>query len=241
MKPTHLLSGLFMCFMCFAGSQNCRAQTSKIAIVSVADTTVIYHHVGLTVFTNFIDTLHLNFSMIGQMEKTLHSYLDSVYSVKVVQLPDSVMKVKNGFFSQARTKKIKQWIRSSKDLYDFVIVIDNMGLSENDRPMRSNTSGFFSRISYISYYSTISFFGYRTSNLKPLEYYNQGGEFLKPIKNFKLPEDRRSFTPEMRTFLYDGFKNYLNSRVEYFLAKSYLIPQDKIDAIKAEAGTTKQE
>ena len=155
----------------------------------------------------------------------------------VVQLPDSVTKVKNGFFSQARTKKIKQWIKNSKDLYDFVIVIDNMGLSENVRPMRDNTSGVLGRMNSIAYYSTISFFGYRTSNLKPLEYYNQGGDFIKPIKNFKMPEDKRSFTPEMLTFLYDGLKNYLDSRVEYFLAKSYLVPQDKIDAKKAEWGT----
>jgi len=240
MKPTHLLTGLLVCLSYFACTQNCRAQTSKIAIVSISDTTFIHQHLGLTAFTNFVDTLHLNFSMIDRMEKTLHTYLDPGYTVTVVQLPDSVLKVKNGFFSAARTKKIKQWIKNSKDVYDIVIVIDNMGLSENERLMRSNTSGLLSRMSYISYYSTISCFAYRTSNLKELEYYNQG-QLVKPVKNFKLPENKRSFTPEMINLLYNGFKNYLDGRVEYFLTKTYLIPQDKIDAIKGESVVGKQE
>ena len=238
MKPIHLLSGLLLSLTCLACSL--QAQTSRIAIVSVADTTIIHQHVGFTAFTNFIDTMSINFSIIGHLEKKLLTYLTPGYTVTVVQLPDSVLKAKNGLFSSAKSKKIKQWIKNSKDLYDVVIVIDNMGLSENYRPMRDNTSGFFSRTSYISYYSTISYFGYRTSNLKPLEYYNQGGEFMKPVRNFKLPEDKRSFTPEMKTFLFEGFRNYLDSRVEYFLTKSYMVSQDKIDAVKTETGA-KQE
>ena len=238
MKPLHLLLGLLLILSCL--TFNLQAQTSRIAIVSVADTTIIHQHVGFTAFTNFIDTMSINFSIIGHLEKKLLTYLTPGYTVTVVQLPDSVLKAKNGLFSSAKSKKIKQWIKYSKDLYDVVIVIDNMGLSENYRPMRDNTSGFFSRTSYISYYSTISYFGYRTSNLKPLEYYNQGGEFMKPVRNFKLPEDKRSFTPEMKTFLFEGFRNYLDSRVEYFLTKSYMVSQDKIDAVKTETGA-KQE
>jgi len=238
MKPLHLLLGLLLILSCL--TFNLHAQTSRIAIVSVADTTIIHQHVGFTAFTNFTDTISVNFSVINHLKYKLLTYLTPVYTVTVVQLPDSVLKAKNGFFSSAKSKKIKQWIKNSKDLYDVVIVIDNMGLSENYRPMRDNTSGFFSRISYISYYSTISYFGYRTSNLKPLEYYNQGGEFMKPVRNFKLPEDKRSFTPEMKTFLFEGFKNYLDSRVEYFLTKSYMVSQDKIDAIKTESGVKKE-
>ncbi|MDP4239436.1 MAG: hypothetical protein Q8904_08210 [Bacteroidota bacterium] len=241
MKPTHLLTCISLCLSTFVCTINTRAQTTKIAIVSVADTTCVYQHVGLTAFTNFTDTLHVNFGLIQHLEERLQAYLNTEFTVTVVRLPDSVTRVKNTFFSQARTKKIKQWIKNSRDLYDLVIVIDNMGLSENDRPIRENTSGLFGRMSYLSYYSTISFFGYRTSNLKPLEYYNQGGGFVRPIKNFKLPDDKRSFTPEMRTFLYDGFKNYLDSRVEYFLTKTYLMPQDRIDKIKSESGNVKQE
>jgi hypothetical protein len=239
MKPKNLFTGLFICFICFVYSPECSAQTTKIAIVSVADTTLIYQHLGFTAFTNFIDTIHINFSIVNHLEKELQTYLTPTYSVTIVQLPDSVLKVKNGFFSQARTKKIKQWIKNSNDLYNIVIVIDNMGLSENYRPMHDNTSGLFSRMTYLFYYSTVSFFAYRTSNLKPLEYYNQGGEFLKPVKNFKLPEDKRSFTPEMMNLINEGFKSYLDSRVEHFLTKSYLVPQSKIDEIKAESGTAK--
>jgi hypothetical protein len=225
--------------MCFICTLNSKAQTTKIAIVSVADTTFIHRHIGFTAFTNYVDTLPINFSIINHIEGKLISYLKPGFSVSVVQLPDSVSKVKNKFFISAKTKKVKEWIYNNKDLYDIVIVIDNAGLSENNQLIPKNTSGIFSNHSYASYYSTISFFAYRTSNLKLLEYYNLGGEFIQPIRNFKLPKERKGFTPEIINFVYDGFKNYLDSRVEYFLAKTYLLPQDKIDMIKAESGTIK--
>jgi hypothetical protein len=239
MKPTHLVKGLFICFIFYIWTPYCNAQTTKIAIVSVADTTVLHRHAGLTVFSNFSDTLHLNFSIIRQLENKLQTYLTSAYSVAVVQLPDSVLKVKDGFFSSARNKKIKQWIKNSKDQYNVVIVIDNKELPDILRFIPNNSSGLLSRPGILSYYTTITFNAYRTSNLNLLEYYEQGGEFLKSVKNFKLPEDKRSFTPEMLNLINEGFKSYLDSRVEHFLTKSYLVPQSKIEEIKGESGTAK--
>ena len=239
MKLKHLFTGLLLCLTSLICTLNSHAQTSKIAIVSAADTTFIHRHVGFTAFSNFIDTLHTNFSIPSYLEKEIQLYLAPSYSVSVVQLPDSVLKAKNGFFSSTKTKKIKQWIANQKDLYGIVIVIDNMGLSENDRLIPVNTSGIFSNRSYVSYYTTISFFAYRTSNLKLLEYYNQGGKFIQPAKGIKLPDDKKSFTPETMSILNTGFKSYLDSRIEYFLTKTYLLAQDKIDAIKAESANTK--
>ena len=239
MKPNHLLSVFLVILSCLAFSL--QAQTSKIAIVSVADTTILHRHAGLTVLTNFRDTMSINFSMIGHIEKKLQTYLVPGYTITVVLLPDSVLKAKNGYFSSDKSKKLKQWIKNSKDLYDFVIVIDNIELSEVYRYIPKNSSGLLSRPSFLSYYTTITFNGYRTSNLKALEYYHEGGEFLKPIKNFKLPEDKKTFTPETMELINIGFRKYLDSRVEYFLSKTYMVPQDKIDAIKAESGTVKQE
>ncbi len=240
MNSKNLFQCLFLGLTCLVFNLNSQAQTSKIAIVSVADTIFVHRHVGLTVFTNFTDTLPVNFSIINHLEKKIQFYCKENYSVSVVQLPDSVLKLKDGFFSSPRTKKLKQWIKSTKALYDYVIVIDNMGLSEiYSRLIPKNTSGLFSRISDISYYSTISFFAYHTSDLKVFEFYNEGGQFIMPFKNFKLPEDKRSFTPEMKNTLYDGFKTYLDSRVEYFLSKTYLVPQDRIDAIKTQSVTNK--
>jgi len=239
MKSKHLFLRLILSLTCFVGALNSQAQSTKIAIVSAADTTFVHCHVGFTAFTNSIDTLKPNFSIPDYLEKKIQFYLAPQYSVSVVQLPDSVLKAKDGFFRSTKTKKIKQWIQSNKDLYDMVIVIENMGLSENERQIPKNTSGIFSNRSYVSYYSTISFFAYRTSNLKPLEYYNQGGKFIQTVKDFKLPDDKKSYTPEILNSINNGFKSYLDSRVEYFLAKSYLLAQDKIDAIKAESKSNK--
>jgi len=150
MKPTLLLCRILLSITCFVFSFNCQAQITKIAIVSVADTTCIHRHVGLTAFTNFIDTIPMSFPIIHHMEGKLMTYLSQKYSVSVVQLPDSVLKVKDTFFSSARTKKIKQWIKNSYELYDLVIVIDNMELSENYRLIPKYTSGIYSKPSVIS-------------------------------------------------------------------------------------------
>ena len=83
MKPLHLLLGLLLILSCL--TFNLQAQTSRIAIVSVADTTIIHQHVGFTVFTNFIDTMSINFSIIGHLEKKLLTYLTPGYTVTVVQ------------------------------------------------------------------------------------------------------------------------------------------------------------
>jgi len=178
MKSAFIRICLFLGITCFVFSVDCQAQGTRIAIVSVADTTCVHRHVGLTIFTNFCDTIQMNFPLLQQMEGKLMAYLNTNYTASVVQLPDSVLKVKNTFFRQSRTKKIEQWIKNSKDQYDLVIVMDNMELSENDRLVPKSTSGIFSRTYFASYYTTISFFAYRTSNLKQLEYYHQGGNFI---------------------------------------------------------------
>ena len=239
MKPAHFLSYLVISFTCFTFSFNTQAQIRNIAIVSVADTTCIHRHVGLTAFTNFIDTLHVNFPIIHQIEGKLMTYLSQKYTVSVVQLPDSVLAVKNTFFSSKRDKKIKQWITYNMDLYDLVIVIDNMELSENYRMIPKYTSGIYSGSYYASYFSTMTFYAYRSSNLKPLDYYHEGGKFMQENKDFKIPNHKKSITPEMMILVNDGFKSYLDQRVEYFLVKSYLFPQDRIDVMKAEPVTTK--
>ncbi len=99
--------------------------------------------------------------------------------------------------------------------------------------MPDNTSGLYTRGRIIGFYTTIAYLAYRTANFQELEYYYIGGKFLMPVKNLRLPEDKRTFSPEMQVVLEDGFTKYLDSRVEYFLTKTYLVPQNLIDRIKA--------
>jgi len=244
MKSKQLFLCLFLCSGSLFNMHIAHAQT-KVAIVSAADTTFIHRHLGVTIFANFTDTLPINYSIVNYVEKKIQFYLNENYSMSVVQLPDSVLKLKNGFFSSARTKKVKQWIKSNKDLYDYVIVLENMSLPDIYGLIPANTSGVYSKNAmfrskpFCAYYSSITFYVYRSSDLKPLEYYNGGGELFVPIKKFNTPTEKNSFTPQMLDFIYEGFKGYLDSRVEYFLAKSYLLPQDKIDAIKAKSTIAK--
>jgi len=244
MKSKQLFLCLLLCISSFLNMVTSQAQT-KVAIVSAADTAFIHQHLGVTIFANFTDTLPINYSIVNYLEKKIQFYLNENYSISVVQLPDSILKLKNGFFSSAKTKKVKQWIKSNNDLYDFVIVLENMTLPNDYGLIPKNTSGIYSKSAmfrskpFSAYYSSITFYVYRSSDLKPIEYYNGGGELFLPIKNFNVPTEKNGFTPQMLDSIYEGFKSYMDSRVEYFLAKAYLLPQDKINAKKAQSSTAK--
>jgi len=233
MKQTHVLRKLTLGMMLIFSIAYSSAQISKIAIISLEDTTIIHQHVGVTRFTNFRDTLNLNIAVKQYLEQQLVKYLSQKFEVSIVsQLTDSFVyrpKIWGGL-----TKNFKNWMTNMKDQYDLVIIINNISLTpEMNMLLPRNSSGLFSKTKYMSFYTTISFDAYRTSDLKELEYYNMGGKFVTPCKSFKLPDDKKTFTPEMLALLKDGFIKHLDSRVEHFLTKTYLMIQGDIDEIKA--------
>jgi hypothetical protein len=234
MRDMNLLHYLTLSLTLAICISNSSAQTSKVAIISLADTTIVHQHVGSTLFSNFTDTLHLDVAVTQHLKQQLSKYLSQKYDVSMVgQLPDSVLSPSEKIFSNwgGLKKEVKKWLT---DRYDFVIFIRNRTIPrETNMIMPDNTSGLYTRGRTIGFYTTITFLAYRTSNFQKLEYYDIGGKFLMPVKNLKLPEDKRTFTPEMQVIIEDGFKKYLDSRVEYFLTKTYLVPQNQIDRINA--------
>jgi hypothetical protein len=236
MKLTILLHGISVGLALFTGIAYSSAQTSKVAIVSLADTTVVHQHVGMTIFANFTDTLHLDIAVKQCINGYLKKYLSNKYEVNIIdQLPDSVFSAGKGIFGDwtRLRKEVRKWLTGIKDQYDFVIFIDNISVPrEMNLLIPDNTSGIYTRGKRAAFYTTITLVLYRTSDLQELEYYYLGGKFIKQIENFKIPEDKKTFTPEISLFLKDGMIKYLESRVEYFLSKTYLIPQNQIDEIK---------
>jgi len=216
---------------------NLNAQTTKIAIVSLEDTTLVHQHVGLTAFANFTDTLQFKLATSKYIEKQLKKYLSSKYSASIVQLPEYAVNGKKELFDfwGGMNKNIKNWLISSKDQYDLVIFINNIQIPrEMNILVQKNTSGVYSRWNMIGFYTTITFSVYRTADLKNLEYYNLGGKVISPQKDFKLPGDKKTFTPEMIEVLKAGFKKHLDSRIEHFLTNTYLIAPDQLEMIKTE-------
>ncbi len=211
------------------------AQISRIAILSESDTTFVHDHVGLTIFQNFTDTLNPGIAIEQQIVHGLKKYLSINYKVDIMKhLPDSVLSPEKSVFSiLGLRKEVKNWMTDNKDKYDFLIIITNTEIPhETNLLITKNTSGIYSRNKHVMLYTTLSFIVYRTSNLQQIEYYHLGGQIARLPKNFRLPEDKKTFIPEQMAVVKDNFIKLLDSNVEYFLAKTYLVPQDKIDKIK---------
>lgn len=213
------------------------AQNSKIAIISLEDTTLVNQHVGLTMFGNFTDTLHLNIAVSQHIEQQLLKYLSQNYDVSIIKrLPDSVYYPKKSIFGTVGglSKAVKGWLSSVKNDYNFVIFLGNTSIPrEWNILVPENTSGLYTRGSHSGFYTTITFFAYRTADLQRIEYFLPPSKIITPLKKFEFPADNKSFTAEMLVTIKDGFINHIDSVVEYFLTKTYLVPQNQLDEIKA--------
>jgi|WetSurMetagenome_2_1015567.scaffolds.fasta_scaffold204466_1 hypothetical protein len=234
MKTIFFLRPLVIGILFFAISIYSPAQT-KIAIVSLADSTLVNQHVGVTIFGNFTDTLHLDFSAVSYVEQQLHKYLAPYYTVSSVKLPDSATNGKSGLFGNwGINKAIKKWIGDSQNLYDIVIFTYSGGIpTELNMLVPENTSGLYSRGRNEGFYTTIFFKAYRTKNLEEIEYYNYGGKLVSPLEDFRLPDDNRSLTPEMLEMTKTGLAKHLDSKVVRFLTKTYFVDQQKIDNVNS--------
>jgi len=212
------------------------AQTSKVAIISLADTTIVHQHVGLTIIGNFTDTLHLNLAIKQHIEEQLKKYLSRSYTLSIINDTPDLLSTTKGIYNNwlVLKKEVKNYISSIKDQYDYVIFIANTVIPrETNLIIPENTTGIYTQRRNALVYSTITFFAFRTSNLQKVDFYESYGKLTSPIKDFNLPEDKKSLTPEMLNILKEKIINHLDIRIEYFLAKTYLVPQNLIDEIKA--------
>jgi hypothetical protein len=232
MKSALFIRYLIPSIVFLASTFHSLAQTKNIAIVSLADTTIVNQHIGVTIFGNFTDTLHLDLSVTNYLEQQLQKYLSTTYTVNIVHLPDSVTKGKQELKgSWGMHKEIKQWLSDSQNQYDIVIfTFGGLIPRETLIIVPDKTSGFYSRGRNKGLYTTIYFAAYRTKNQAELEYY-MGCKLISPLKDFKLPDDNRSLTPGMLEMIQTGLIKLFETRIIDFLTKTYLVPQKTIDSM----------
>jgi hypothetical protein len=236
MKPILFLRCLVVGCLFFVLSLNSSAQIKRIAILSFEDTLTVHRHVGLTLFANFTDTLNLNIAVTKYFEKRLFTYLSPNYKVSIIHLPDSITRITDGLYGAWGVHKlVKKWIGNSKDKYDLIIFVINYQIPrEWNLLVPDRSSGIYSKLGKVGFYSTISFLSFYTSNLAKLEYYPTAGSMIvTPFENFELPKDKRSFTPEMITSIREGLINHFDYRIGDFLTSTFLVDIKTINRIKA--------
>ncbi len=202
-----------------------QSQTKKIALLSMEDTTIVHQHLGTTAFTNFTDTLHLDIPLANYVQNKLVGWMSTNYDVTIVKVPDSIRKHAISFWG--RSKEFKRWYDGMRVGYDFIVVVSNTTIpTEMNLRIPENSSGFYSRGPLHGPYTTIDFNIYRAETNKLMEYYNLGGNLVTQLKDFKMPENKRSFTPEMLTEIKKELLKHMDTRIKYFLNHTYIVPPD---------------
>ena len=213
---------LLMCLIMI--SLTLTAQTQKVLIVSLEDTTIVHGHRGFTAFTNFKDTLRIGFPFSKIIEEKLVGYLSTLFETQIINAPTEIRKQAFGFWGQS--KEFKNWIKEVEKGYKYLIIINQVDISKGmiNPAMPKNTSGFFSGGSAHGVFTTINFDVYQTSNNQKLEYDNWGCKFFVMLKDFKMPKDKRTFDEQMLEGIKNELIKLIDNKIKYFLAKTYILP-----------------
>ncbi|HEY4789428.1 MAG TPA: hypothetical protein VIH57_25430 [Bacteroidales bacterium] len=230
---------LFTCMMLAGSTLSIRAQLSRIAIVNHVDSTLIHIHQGLTIFGNEMDTFDCKFNSKKYIDLELPRLLSVNATVNLVDMPDSVLAPNGNLYSKMGNikKTFKSWISSLNDRYDFVIYIWNDGsqIFQNG-PIKIKLGGIMSGPKVYKKgavaFSAVTFIAFRSSNLKELDY----NAFMMPlsdvIKQFKIADSNMRIDPEMFPVIKASLSSVLDKKMEYFLTRTYLVPQTLYDSVK---------
>lgn len=195
----------------------------RIAIVNVADSSVVFQKRGVTIFGNSNANLSLNFSIPQYIDSTLISYLkNGGYEPNIIQYYKSDLHYR-------LNKETKQWISNLKDSFNLIIFIDNFDIPSEFIGANGpkNSTGIFQTNGIRksnSYFSTIGYSAWTIPQLKSLDYYALGGKLFLPEKKLELPDKVEMLNKSDIDALSNGLKKYLDYRIRYFLVKSYILP-----------------
>lgn len=215
------------------------AQTSRIAIINLADSTLIYKHTGYTLFKNGADIFDCQFNSKSYIDEELTRILSLKYSVRFQSIPNSLLSPNGSIYNSADIKKeIKIWISNLKDQFDYIIFIET-GEQEDlmdPKKQKLKASGLYSRgdptKSWVAVFSTINFTLIRTSNSETIDYERSNMEYLLPIKEYQFSRENLLIDPEMLPVIKEELTKLLDYKLEYFLSNSFLVSIDDYNSFK---------
>ena len=228
----------FLAFF-FLSSEQTAAQLSRIAIVNLVDSNLIYKHVGLSGFKDKADTFNCRFNCKEYLGKELARILSSKYTVSFLSIPDKLLTPNGSIYNPTDIKKeVNSWVSGLKNKYDFVIFVE---AGEQDdfmdpKKQKIKSSGLYSRGNppdgWVAVYTTTRFSLIRTSNQENLDYDWAAMDYILPVKNYDFPREDVLIDPEMLTLIRKELIKLFDYKLEYFMTNSFLISGDDYEHLK---------
>ena len=226
-------------FLLFQGEKTIAQQPSRVAIVNLADSNLIYKHVGFASFKDKADTFDCQFNCIKYFEQELTRVLSTRYTVSLIQAPDKLIPA-NGNISNLlnNTNDVKSWISELKNQYEFVIFLETG--EEDDlmdtKKQKLRSCGLYTRgnpaKSWVAVFSTTRITAIRTANLDVLDYDWKEMDYLLPMSDYQFSRQNLLIDPEMIPVIRAALVKLLDYKLEYFLTNSYLLPNVEYDKLK---------
>lgn len=222
------------------GYEKSFAKIYKIAIVNLIDTTLLHNHLGVTIFTNNIETFTCQLNCKEYIDKELSKYLRPKYEPSFIKMPDS-LKAKFGSINNdwgSIKKAFKPWILSLRDKYDLVIYIENVPMSYGGlENLVLQSNGLFTEgLPYganVVAYSTICFTAIIPSSIETIDYEQGFMKYLSRIKKTEFIGSRKEINPEMLPLIKTKLEELMDSKIEYFLTNSGLITKGDFAIMKS--------
>jgi len=228
----------FIVFLIFISDKSF-AQSSRVAIINLADSNLLYKHIGLSEFKDKVDTFDCQFNCKKYIEQELTRILSYRYTVSLLPIPDKLLSSNGSIYNSSDiNNEARLWISSLKNQFDFVIFVET---GEQDDVMdvkkqKLRSTGLYSRgnpaKSWVAVFSTTRFTLVRTSNLENVDYDLGGMDYLLPLTDYQFSRDNVLIDPEMLLLVKDELVKLFDYRLEYFLVNSFLMPDGDYNNLK---------
>ncbi|MDO9256814.1 MAG: hypothetical protein Q7U54_14945 [Bacteroidales bacterium] len=228
-----------LAFLLFQVEKTFAQQPSRIAIIDLADSNLIYKHIGFTVFKDKSDTFDCQFNCKQYIKQELTRVLSTRYTVSLISAPDKLIPSNGSIYNLLNgNNDIKSWISGLKNQYDFVIFVETG--EEDDlmdtKKQKLRSCGLYTRgnpaKSWAAVFSTTRITAIRTANSEVLEYDWKGMDYLLPISDYQFSRQNLLIDPEMLPVIRTGLVKLVDYKLEYFLTNSYLLPNVDYESLK---------
>jgi len=229
---------IFLVILLFPCEKAC-AQTSRIGIVNLLDSALVYKHIGLTGFKDKLDTFDCQFNCKKYIDKELTRILSSRYTISLISIPGSLISPNGNItISLNDNKEAQTWITRLKNQFDFIIFVETGEQDDimDPKKQKLRSTGLYSRgnpgKSWVAVFNTTRYTAIRTSNLEIVNYDLSSMDYLLPINNYQFSKQDLLIDPGMLPLIRSELIRLIDYKLEFFLTDSYIMPNAEYNKLK---------